>query len=111
MRVYIGHQPEACDVAARSLVAMSRCPAQIEPLRLDSLRAAGLYRRPTERRGDQLWDVISDAPMSTEHAIARFLVPQLAREGWAMFCDGDVLFRADLGELELDPRCALMCVQ
>jgi len=38
-----------------------------------------------------LWDVISDAPCSTEFSISRFLVPYLAKEGWALFLDADMM--------------------
>ena len=50
--------------------------------------------------------MISDAPMSTEFSISRFLVPALAKEGWALFLDADMLARANLMRLfELaDPR-------
>jgi hypothetical protein len=45
----------------------------------------------------QYYDEISDAPMSTDHAIARFFVPYLCGyKGWALFTDGDVLFRDDV---------------
>ncbi len=52
--------------------------------------------------------------MSTGHAIARFLVPALCHfEGWALFTDGDVLFRADVGQLfaAADPEKAVQVVQ
>jgi hypothetical protein len=60
-----------------------------------------------------MWDVISDAPMSTQHANARFLVPHLARVGWALFCDGDFLFRWNVARLfeELDESKAVYCVK
>jgi lipopolysaccharide biosynthesis glycosyltransferase len=65
------------------------------------------------RRDGKLWDNISEAPCSTEFAISRFLTPILAREGWALFMDSDILAKADVSELfELaDPRYAVMCVQ
>jgi lipopolysaccharide biosynthesis glycosyltransferase len=60
-----------------------------------------------------MWDVISDAPMSTQHACARFWVPMLAKTGWALFCDGDVMFRGNVMRLfeQLDPAKAVYCVQ
>ena len=74
---------------------------------LAKLRADGLYTRPTSRRGAQLWDDISDAPMATEFACSRFLVPHLARATgkaggkprWAVFMDCDMLIRADIQKL------------
>lgn len=81
---------------------------------LDRMRALGLYDRPTERRGAQLWDTISNAPMATEFAITRFLTLTLAgRSGWALFTDCDVMFRRDPNELFAlaDDRYAVMCVK
>jgi lipopolysaccharide biosynthesis glycosyltransferase len=51
--------------------------------------------------------------MATEHANARFFVPLLARHGWAMFTDGDVLFRGDVAPLfdSLQPDYAVYCVK
>jgi lipopolysaccharide biosynthesis glycosyltransferase len=72
-----------------------------------------LYWRPTMRRGHQLWDAISKAPMATEFAISRFLVPHLANTGWALFMDCDVLVRRPLDDIFAlaDPRYAVMCVK
>lgn len=73
---------------------------------LNELRRKGLYTRPTELRNGQLWDVISEAPMSTEFAISRFMVPHLAKDmfrdqkpGWALFMDCDILVRDSLSKL------------
>jgi lipopolysaccharide biosynthesis glycosyltransferase len=51
--------------------------------------------------------------MSTEFACSRFLTPLLARTGWALFMDCDMLCRAPLRELfaMADDRYAVMCVQ
>lgn len=80
---------------------------------LSDLIKRGLYTRPTEVRDGRLWDVISGAPMATEHANARFLTPRLAKEGWALFMDGDMLVRDDLAPLfdSLDPAHAVYCVK
>jgi lipopolysaccharide biosynthesis glycosyltransferase len=77
------------------------------------LRAQGLYWRKHETREGQLWDAISEAPMSTEFAISRFLVPHLAREGWALFLDADMLALSDLAQLfaMANDRFAVMCVK
>lgn len=118
--IYVGWDPReavAWSVATNSIVRHLSQPIPVHPLILDEVRERHLYTRPFERRGAgqgaQLWDVISEAPMATEHACARFLVPHLAREGWALFLDGDVLVRGDLAELfdALDPAKAVMCVQ
>lgn len=85
---------------------------------LQSLVARGLSTRKIETRvgvdgGSVMWDSVSEAPQSTEHANSRFLVPYLARSGWALFCDGDVLFREDVGKLfdGLSSSLAVACVQ
>lgn len=88
-------------------------PLPVRGLLLTELRAKGLYARPTEQRGNVTWDLISDAPQATEHANARWLVPHLAKEGWALFCDGDMLARANLMPIftDLDPNKAVYCVK
>jgi lipopolysaccharide biosynthesis glycosyltransferase len=80
---------------------------------LEDLRARDLYSRPTSYRNGRLWDDLSDAPMSTEFACSRFLVPQLAQSGWALFMDCDVLIRADIARLfaQADNRFAVMVVK
>jgi hypothetical protein len=88
-------------------------PVPVRGVVLADLRAAGMYTRPTEVRDGQLWDVISDAPMSTEFAISRFLVPWLAGCGVAVFMDCDMVARVNLVKLfnQFDPRYAVMCVK
>jgi hypothetical protein len=117
IKVFIGwdaHQDRACRVAAKSLVDCTRSPIELKRISREELTVLGLYHRPTRVEGAGLWDVISEAPMSTGHAIARFLVPFLCGyDGWALFTDGDVLFRADVAELFAlaDPRYAVQVVQ
>lgn len=114
--VFIGYDPReevAYDVARWSILRRTSRPVRIIPIRQPELRAAGIYRRAQEIRDGRLWDVISDAPMSTEFAITRFLVPLLCPSGWSIFVDADVLFLADVAELFslADPRFAVMCVK
>lgn len=116
LKVFIGYDPrehEAWNVAKFSLLRSSSIPLDVRPIRERTLRAAGTYTRPGEMRGAQRWDIISDAPCATEFSIARFFVPQMASNGWAVFVDCDFLFRADIAELvaALDPAKALMCVK
>lgn len=98
--IYIGydkHEKEAWNVAAASIRAYWR-DAVIRPLMTEQLRQAGYYTRPTEEKDGQLWDCISDAPMATEFANSRFLVPWLTRNTryrWSLFVDCDVVFFAD----------------
>lgn len=119
-QVYIGYDPRdfaGFAVARHSFTHYDRY-VPVRGLVLDDLRKRGLYYRPTERRVNsdghsQLWDVISDAPMSTEFSISRFLVPHLAREGWALFVDGDVMAIANPMRIfdHIDTSKAVMCVQ
>jgi hypothetical protein len=118
MKVFIGWdaaEMKAHLVACQSLHGHAKVRHDVRRLSLDELQAKGLYTRPTRHaaRG-QLWDVVSDAPMSTGHAIGRFFVPMLCEyEGWALFTDGDVLFRDDVGRLMeyADDKYAVMVVQ
>lgn len=100
-------------VASFSLRVGTRSAVDIR--RLTRLGLFHIYRRPTERMPNgHLWDEISDAPMSTEHAIARFFVPYLeGYRGWSLFVDGDVLFREDIAKLFAlaDDQYAVQVVQ
>lgn len=85
---------------------------------LADLQAKGLYSRPTTRKINsdgrpQLWDEISKAPMSTEFAISRFLVPHLAESGWALFADSDIVLLNNISRLFDCARSdkALLCVK
>jgi hypothetical protein len=119
--VWIGFDPRETSGFA---VARATCrhhltrPIPIHGLLLEDLQKAGLYTRPIEYRPSAadkpiMWDVVSDAPMSTQHACARFWTPLLARSGWALFVDGDVMFRGNVLRLfeQLDPSKAIYCVQ
>lgn len=137
-RVYIGWDPreiDAYEVAKRTLIRTASVPVSITPLVLHQLELAGLMRRPlrklqkgkgmvikngqvekrviTSAQSMQMWDEISDAPMSTQFANSRWLTPLLAQTGWALFVDCDVVFLADVAELfaHADPQYAVMCVQ
>jgi hypothetical protein len=120
MRVFIGwdpHEMAASVVADYSLKAHARGSyPESRRLTLLELRHRQLYTRPTILwpDGKTLWDEISDAPMSTEHAISRFFIPLLCGyQGWALFVDGDVLFRQDVAALFAlaDPTYAVQVVQ
>lgn len=116
-RVWIGFdaaEMQACNVATQSLLRLtSRREVRVD--RLCRLALRGNYRRPTTvMPNGQLFDEVSGAPMSTDHAIARFFVPWLSDyQGWALFTDGDVLFREDVRQLfaQADERYAVQVVQ
>jgi hypothetical protein len=119
--ISIGWDPRE---AAAFAVARESCrrhltrPIPIMGLVLSQLRQSRLYSRPMEMRASAadrpvMWDLISDAPQSTEHANSRFLVPYLSRTGWALFCDGDMLFRGNVARMfdSLDRQYAVYCVK
>lgn len=117
--IFIGWDPrEAAEFAVARQSVERNAPKEwiITGLVLNRLREAGLYTRPMEVRngvdGPEMWDVISGARQSTEHANSRFLVPYLAKKGWAMFIDGDTMVCSSLSPLfaSLDYSKALYCV-
>jgi hypothetical protein len=115
VKVYLGYdarEAAAYDVAKSSLLRRASRPVALTPLNSTRLAESGLLRRPTDLRG-QRYDILSNAPASTDFAISRFLVPLLAQTGWALFTDSDVVFLADVAELFAlaDPTFAVMCVQ
>jgi hypothetical protein len=104
-RIYIGwdkREPEAYEVAKFSLTRRASVPVLVTPIKLDDLRARGLYRRE------------EDPLASTEFTYSRFLTPALAGyQGWALFCDCDFLWLGDVAGL-LDytgTSKAVYCVQ
>ncbi len=121
--IFIGYDPneaEAFAVARQSVRKHIGTKAVVHGLLLSDLQRHGLYQRETLRIDGVLYDVPSksadyDGALSTEHANARFLVPRLVNQGWALFIDGDMLVRADLEPLfalcEANPDKALYCVQ
>lgn len=115
MKIFIGWDPReelACEIAKASILRHASLPVEIIPLSLETLGKT--YSRPTIQRNGRLWDKISDAPMSTSHAIARFFVPYLCDyKGWAVFMDGDVLIRRDIADLFAlaDPHYPLQVVK
>lgn len=116
-RLFIGWDStelRAWNVAQFTARAVTSAELDIKPISMSHMKAQGLYRRPTGVLEHGYWDEISGAPMATGHAIARFLVPTLCHyEGWALFTDGDVLFRHDLAALFAlaDDRFAVQVVQ
>lgn len=132
--ICIGYEPreeEAYRVAVASAIHYAPEGTIVTGVHLQELHKRGLYTRRTESREGRLWDVISEAPMSTEFAISRFLSIEVAEEAmhqrgllwgfdgpsWVMFMDCDMLVRKPLEPLfELARRPensekALLCVQ
>lgn len=103
-RVFVGYDSRE-DVAFRvcesSLRQRSSIPLDVRPIVQTELRNRGLYWRPR------------DPLASTEFTYTRFLTPYLAGyQGWALFCDCDFLWLADVAELLnlAEPSKAVMCV-
>jgi len=108
----------SADVCHYSLLRTMARPRRYDVAYLDlaPLINSGMYRRPMKQNANgQMYDVISNAPMATQFALSRFFVPHIAPENidWALFCDGDFMFRANVGELFklADDRYAVMCVK
>jgi len=119
MKIYIGFDPRetaAFAVARQSVKRWGLRQWPVYGLVLDEMKQRGLYLRPTTKKVTSdghtvLWDMISEAAMSTEHANARFLVPHLAGTGWALFMDGDMMIRRNMTEIKLESRYAVYCVK
>ena len=118
LRVYIGWDPRdalAFEVCARSLRAHASVPVEVVALKDWELRARGLYWRDyyVDARG-QMWDARDGRPFSTAFSYTRFCVPLVEEYGEApvVFCDADMLWRADVAELveNLD-GAAVACVK
>ena len=114
--IWIGFDPReaaAFAVCRDSIKRTLTQPIPIHGIVLDDLRRDGLYYRPIDFRDGQLYDPISEAPMSTEFAISRFFTPYLADSGWALFMDCDMLVRSSLARLfeEANPKYAVYCVK
>ena len=117
LSVYVGfdaRERKGWEVTVRSLQARTGdYPVSIHAISRPLLEESGLYTRPTEMRDGRRFDVVSGEYCSTDFSLARFWVRELAgRVGWALFCDCDFLWRADVRELLnfADPRKAMMVV-
>ena len=115
--IYIGYdarEARAYDICRESLLRHSSSPLHIVKLDEAALRQAGLYGREWRQEGRNRIDLGDLRPFSTDFAFTRFFVPSLSLfQGWAMFCDCDFLFTADISEVFdlADDRYAVMCVK
>jgi lipopolysaccharide biosynthesis glycosyltransferase len=115
--IWVGFEPRELDafkVCLASIRAHLSEEIEIHALALDVMVKNGMYHRQTVYKDGQLYDVLSEAPMSTEFAISRFFIPHLCRGGGlALFMDCDMLVRCDLAELFAlaDPRYAVQVVK
>ena len=90
MKIFVGFEteyPEAFEVCAES-IRQYNPNHEIIPLIKSELEEQGLYTRPYQGE-------------STEFAFTRFLIPALCEwKGYALFCDGDFMWRCDPQEIE-----------
>jgi lipopolysaccharide biosynthesis glycosyltransferase len=104
VRVYVGwdsREDIAYQVCKYSIEKRSNL-AQVIPLKRQELIDAGMYDRPKDTLG------------STEFTFTRFLVPKLEKyQGWAIFCDCDILWQIGVEELlpYMDDRYAVVVVK
>ena len=104
MRVYIGYDRRedlAYQVSKHSILSQDS-NTEVYPLKLNELREMGLYLRDEDKLG------------STEFTFSRFLIPELCNfNGWALFCDCDIVFINDVAELfaQADDKYAVMCAK
>ena len=102
--IYIGwdsREDIAYQVCEHSILNRSKT-TNVIPLKQNELRDSGTYTREIDKLG------------STEFTFTRFLVPHLQEyNGWAMFCDCDMVFLIDAQEVfdQVDDKFAVMCVQ
>jgi len=104
MKVFVGYDTRedmAYQVCKHSLEARNK-DVIVKPLKQAELRESGWYTRPIDKLA------------STEFTFTRFLVPELTNfNGWALFCDSDIIFLEDVKELfdQADDKYAVMCVK
>jgi lipopolysaccharide biosynthesis glycosyltransferase len=116
-RVFIGfdqREDEAYRICLASLVRRTSTALHITALKRIWLQEMGWYTRTWREEDGKKVDTQDGKPFSTDFAFTRFLVPFLQNYiGWALFCDCDFLFRADVAELFslADDRYAAMVVK
>ncbi len=118
LKVYIGWDQRdalAFEVCRHTLLEHASIPIEVVALKDWELRARGLYWRPyqVDERG-QMWDARDGKPFSTNFSYTRFCVPLLEDygSGPVVFCDADMLWRADVAELvELAGPAPVACVK
>jgi|TARA_Y100000389_G_C17393764_1_gene481391 lipopolysaccharide biosynthesis glycosyltransferase len=104
MKVFIGYDTRediAYQVCKHSLESRNK-DVKVIPLIQHTLRKQGWYTRPIDKLA------------STEFTFTRFLIPELTNfNGWALFCDSDIIFLNDVKELfdQVDDKYAVMCVK
>ena len=119
MKVYIGWDKKdqlAYEVCVSSLIKYASIDLEVIPLHEWKLRQKGLfYRSHIVDTSGQMVDRKDKSKFSTDFSFTRFLVPAINKyaDEWVLFCDPDVLFRADIAELFalVNNDYSVMCVQ
>lgn len=117
LNVFIGwdqREAEAWDVCSLSMRRRSSIPLHTVKLDARALSYNGWYTRRWYWEDGQRVDRTDRKPFSTDFAFTRFMVPALSfYEGWALFCDCDFLFTADIAGLmdRADPQYAVQVVK
>ena len=119
MKIYVGFDGmdhRAYEKCVRSIEKHASIPVTILPLYDWELRSKKLYWRSYWVNPDgQRFDGRDGKPFSTDFSFTRFLVPALEDydDDWVIFCDPDMLWRADVAELMklVDEGKSLMCVK
>lgn len=102
LNVYIGYdrnEDAAYRVCEASLRKHATQRINVVKLDIEWLRRIGLYRRQFFVQDGQRYDARDGRPFSTDFSFTRFLVPSLQPGGFAVFCDSDFLWRADVLDL------------
>lgn len=117
LKVYMGwdsRESAAYSVASFSITRRTSKPVVIDPLIAGTLESRRILMRPIlHGPGLRMIDGVTGTPMSTQFAFSRFAIPLLQQDGWALFCDCDMLFTGDVAKLfELaDDKYAVMVVK
>tara|TARA_B100000902_G_scaffold255697_1_gene242127 strand:+ start:974 stop:1768 length:795 start_codon:yes stop_codon:yes gene_type:complete len=127
--IFVGYDPReklAYEVLKYSALKYASSSLNIFPIKQDTMRRIGLYRRAWQlgssilpkaknTSDNQHRDIFDDKPFATDFSFSRFLVPFLNRlEGWALFMDCDMFFRSDPLEIFQsynDTQYAVYCVK
>lgn len=119
LKVYIGWDQrdiDAYSVCEFTMKEHSSIPLLVKPLKDWELRQKQVYWRPYHvDAGGQMWDGRDGKPFSTGFSFTRFCVPLLENyaDEWVLFCDPDMLWRADVADLfdHVNPDLSVLCVK
>ena len=90
----------------------TKCVSTVSKHVITMLKLFRLYNLNLEKQGWYTRPV--DRLASTEFTFTRFLMPELTNfNGWALFCDSDIIFLEDVKELfdQADDKYAVMCAK